>query len=75
MLSICEQAQGNPEGAMVWLRQGIEAPGFPPEDAMGLHYDLGVLLLGLDRKDEAMEEFRIVQEQDPEYRELAKLMA
>ena len=37
MLSICELAQGHLEPAAQWLRQGIEAPGFPPEDSVGLH--------------------------------------
>ena len=29
MLSICETAQGNLDAAAEWLRQGIDAPGFP----------------------------------------------
>jgi len=74
MLSICEQAQNNPDAAVAWLRQGIEAPGFPPEDAMGLHYDLGLILLGQGHRDEALEEFRIVAEQDPDYRDVARMM-
>ncbi|WP_306598991.1 tetratricopeptide repeat protein [Geothrix sp. 21YS21S-2] len=74
MLSICEQAQNNPEAAVAWLRQGIEAPGFPPEDAMGLHYDLGLILLEQGRRDEALEEFRIVAGQDPDYRDVARMM-
>ena len=32
MLSICEQARGDLKAAVEWLRQGIEAPGFPPEN-------------------------------------------
>lgn len=75
MLAICEQALNNPEGAIQWLRQGIQAPGFPPEDSMGLHYDLGLLLLELGRKDEARAEFQAVAEQDPEYRDLPSLLA
>ncbi|BDU74407.1 tetratricopeptide repeat protein [Mesoterricola silvestris] len=74
MLAICEQAQNNPDAAMTWLRQGIEAPGFPPEDAVGLHYDLGVLLLEQGRRDEALEEFRAVSAQDPDYRDVARMM-
>jgi hypothetical protein len=74
MLSICEMALNNPDSAMDWLRQGIQAPGFPPEDAMGLHYDLGVILYDLGRKEEAMEQFAIVKEQDPEYRDLARMI-
>ncbi len=74
MLAICEQAQNNIEGAVDWLRQGIEAPGFPPEDSMGLHYDLGVLLLEQGRRDDAMAEFRIVQEMDPDYRDVARMV-
>jgi tetratricopeptide (TPR) repeat protein len=74
MLSICEQAANNLDGAVAWLHQGIEAPGFPPEDSMGLHYDLGVLLLEQGRRDEALEEFRTVAEQDPEYRDVARMM-
>ena len=75
MLAICELAQNNQEGAVAWLKQGIQAPGFPPEDALGLHYDLGLVLLEQGRKEEAHEEFRIVREQDPDYRDVARLLA
>ena len=73
MLSICEQAQGNPEQAIEWLNLGIRAPGFPPEDSMGLRYDLGNLLLLQGRNLEAQEQFRLVHEQDPDYREISQL--
>jgi len=75
MLSICEQSQGNLESAMNWLRQGIEAPGFPPEDSIGLRYDLGELLLQQGRIDEARAEFQAVAEYDPDYRDVAKRLA
>ena len=72
MLSICEEAQGNLEGAIEWLRKGIEAPGFPPEDAIGLQYDLAGILQQLGRTEEARERFRAVSALDPDYREVAK---
>lgn len=71
MLSICEESQGNLEAALEWLKQGINAPGFPPEDSIGLRYDLGEMLAGMGREGEAMAEFKIVNEIDPEYREIA----
>lgn len=71
MLSICEQAQGNLDAAVVWLRQGIESPGFPPEDSIGLRYDLGETLLLQGHRDEALEMFQQVYEMDPDYREVA----
>jgi tetratricopeptide (TPR) repeat protein len=71
MLAICEQTQGRNGEAIEWLRKGIEAPGFPPEDAIGLRYDLGQLLLAEGRPEEAREQFLRVHEQDPEYREVA----
>jgi len=74
MLAICEQAQGNLEAACQWLRQGIEAPGFPPEDAIGLRYDLGALLQDMDRPEEAREQFQRVYDQDPEYGGVAKFL-
>ena len=55
-----------------WLRQGIDAPGFPPEDAIGLRYDLGDILVQQGRKDEAIEQFQLVSEIDPDYREVAQ---
>lgn len=75
MLSICEQSQGNLEAAMDWLHQGIDAPGFPPEDSIGLRYDLGELLLQQGRADEALAHFRVVAEFDPDYRDVAKRLA
>ncbi len=72
MLAICEQVQGNLETAVQWLHQGIDAPGFPPEDSIGLRYDLGDTLVQLGRLDEAREHFQIVFDMDPEYRDVAK---
>ena len=74
MLAICEQAQNRPEAAMDWLRQGIDAPGFPPEDSMGLHYDLGILLLEQGRREEAKEEFGAVYALDSDYRDVARML-
>jgi pilus assembly protein FimV len=72
MLSICELSQGNLEAAAQWLRTGIAAPGFPPEDAIGLRYDLGEILMQMGRSDEARAEFHQVYEMDTEYREVAQ---
>ena len=74
MLAICEQVRGDLEAAVQWLRKGIEAPGFPPEDAVGLRNDLGNLLQALGRDEEAQEQFRLVHELDPDYRKVAKRM-
>jgi len=74
MLAICEQSQGNLEAAAQWLKQGIEAPGFPPEDAIGLRYDLGTLYRDQNLEREAIEQFKIVHDQDPYYREVAGLL-
>jgi tetratricopeptide (TPR) repeat protein len=74
MLAICEQTQGNLDAAIDWLRKGIETPGFPPEDGIGLRYDLGGLLRAQGRETEAMEQFRFVHEHNPDYREVAKLI-
>jgi hypothetical protein len=71
MLSICEQVQNNLEGAVDWLNKGIDAPGFPPEDSIGLRYDLGDILVQQGRTAEALEQFRFVYGLDPEYREVA----
>jgi len=71
MLSICEQVQGNLDAAMDWLHQGIDAPGFPPEDAIGLRYDLGEILTQLGRGDEAKDQYHCVYDLDPDYREVA----
>ncbi len=71
MLSICEQSVGNMEGAITWLIKGIDTPGFPPEDGIGLRYDLGEIYLQLGRTHEAGEQFQRVYDMDPEYREVA----
>ncbi len=71
MLSICEQSVGNLDGAIDWLIKGIDAPGFPPEDAIGLRYDLGDIYLQLGKSNEALEQFQRVYDMDPEYREVA----
>ena len=71
MLSICEQVRGDLDAAMKWLVKGIEAPGFPPEDSIGLRYDLGELYLQSGDRDAAMQEYRKVYELDPDYRDVA----
>lgn len=71
MLSICEQARGNFDEAMSWLIKGIKAPGFPPEDSIGLRYDLGEMYLQTGDRSAALQEFRAVHDLDPEYRDVA----
>ena len=71
MLSICEQARGDLDAAVAWLRQGIEAPGFPPEDSIGLRYDLAELFLQQGHGDLATEAFQAVHALDPDYRDVA----
>jgi hypothetical protein len=58
-----------------WLQQGILAPGFPPEDCVGLRYDLGEIYLLQGHKDLAMEEFQAVHGMDPDYRDVAARLA
>ena len=71
MLSLCELARGNPEAAAAWLLKGIQAPGFPPEDAIGLLYDLAELHLSQGRPREASDLYRSVAALDPGYRDVA----
>jgi tetratricopeptide (TPR) repeat protein len=74
MLSICAQAQGDLASAARWLEQGIETPGFPPEDAIGLRYDLGTILELQGRRPEAQAQFRIVHDQNADYRDVSQLL-
>ncbi len=75
MLSICEQARGDLAAAVEWLRQGILAPGFPPEDSIGLRYDLAEIYLQQGHTSMAAEEFKAVYELDPDYRDVAARLA
>jgi len=75
MLSICEQARGDLAAAVEWLRQGILAPGFPPEDSIGLRYDLAEIYLQQGHTSMAAEEFKAVHEMDPDYRDVAARLA
>ena len=71
MLAICEQARGYFDASMTWLHEGINAPGFPPEDSVGLRYDLAELYLQQGHTAMAQEEFRRVYDMDPDYRDVA----
>lgn len=71
MLAICEQARGDFDASMTWLHEGINAPGFPPEDSVGLRYDLAELYLQQGHTAMAQEEFRRVYDMDPDYRDVA----
>ena len=75
MLSICEQARGDLDSAVEWLRKGVLAPGFPPEDSIGLRYDLAEIYLQQGHLGMATEEFKAVQEMDPDYRDVAARLA
>jgi len=75
MLSICEQARGDLGAAVEWLRQGILAPGFPPEDSIGLRYDLAEIYLQQGHTGLAAEEFKAVYDMDPDYRDVAARLA
>ncbi|MDP1831587.1 MAG: tetratricopeptide repeat protein [Geothrix sp.] len=75
MLSICEQARGELDAAVAWLRQGILAPGFPPEDSVGLRYDLAEIYLQQGHTAMAAEEFKAVHDMDPDYRDVAARLA
>ena len=75
MLSICEQARGDLDAAVEWLRKGILAPGFPPEDSIGLRYDLAEIYLQQGHPDMAAQEFRVVNDLDPAYRDVAARLA
>ena len=75
MLSICEQARGDLAAAVEWLRQGVLAPGFPPEDSIGLRYDLADIYLQQGQTGLAAEAFKAVYELDPDYRDVAARLA
>ncbi|WP_306590558.1 tetratricopeptide repeat protein [Geothrix sp. 21YS21S-4] len=75
MLSICEQARGDLDAAVAWLAQGIEAPGFPPEDSIGLRYDLAEIYLQQGHAALAAAEFKTVHGMDPDYRDVAARLA
>jgi tetratricopeptide (TPR) repeat protein len=75
MLSICEQDRGDLNAAVAWLRQGIEAPGFPPEDSIGLRYDLAEIYLQQGQTALAAVEFKAVHDLDPDYRDVAARLA
>ena len=75
MLSICEQARGDLAAAVEWLHQGIQAPGFPPEDSIGLRYDLAEIYLQQGNTGMAAEEFKVVYGMDPDYRDVAARLA
>lgn len=75
MLSICEQARGDLGAAVEWLKQGILAPGFPPEDSIGLRYDLAEIYLQQGQTALAAKEFKAVHDMDPDYRDVAARLA
>jgi tetratricopeptide (TPR) repeat protein len=75
MLSICEQARGDLDKAVEWLVQGIEAPGFPPDDSIGLRYDLAEIYLQQGKTSDAGREFKIVYDMDSDYRDVAARLA
>ena len=75
MLSICEQARGDLDAAVEWLRKGILAPGFPPEDSIGLRYDLAEIYLQQGHPGMATQEFQAVHNLDPDYRDVAARLA
>jgi tetratricopeptide (TPR) repeat protein len=74
MLAICEHTQGDLDAAVQWLLKGIHAPGFPPEDAIGLYYDLGNLYRVQDQPAAALDAFQKVHALNPDYRDVARML-
>ena len=54
---------------------GRPGPGFPPEDSIGLRYDLADIYLQQGHTGLAAEEFKAVHEMDPEDRDVAARLA
>jgi tetratricopeptide (TPR) repeat protein len=75
MLALIEQDRGHLGAATAWLRRGVEAPGFPPEDALGLRYDLANLLLLQGEPGAAHRELEAIGAVDPAYRDVAARLA
>jgi len=67
MLALCEEIKGDIEAAMQWLRKGIDDPGFPPVDSVGLRYDLANMLARAGRQAEANTLYQEVQRLIPGY--------
>jgi tetratricopeptide (TPR) repeat protein len=64
MLALCEEIRGDMDAAAQWLKKGIDDPGFPPIDSIGLRRDFANLLNRMGRHEEANIQTQEVQKLD-----------
>jgi pilus assembly protein FimV len=72
MLGLCFLDKGLPEVAAHWFRKGLEAPNLPPEEYMGMLYDLGTAYQAQGDRDNAHKMFMEIYGLDTEYRDIGE---
>lgn len=75
MLGLCFLDRGLPEMALQWFKRGLAAPNLPPEEYLGMLYDLGTTYEALGDRDNAHKCFLEIYGVDTEYRDVASRLA
>jgi tetratricopeptide (TPR) repeat protein len=70
MLSTCFLEKGMPRSAIRWCETGISVHGISQHESMALRYDMAAALMALGELAKALENFTILQETDPSYRDV-----
>jgi tetratricopeptide (TPR) repeat protein len=70
MLSTCFLEKGMPRSAIRWCETGISVQGISQHESMALRYDMAIGLMALGEFDKALENFTILSETDPSYRDV-----
>jgi tetratricopeptide (TPR) repeat protein len=63
------------ELALSQFRRGLALEGGSSSDRLELRYDLATVLKEHGRQEEALEQFQLITSEDPNYRDVAKLLA
>ncbi|MBD3867650.1 MAG: tetratricopeptide repeat protein [Acidobacteria bacterium] len=71
MIASCHRDAGRISVAADWYRKALDIPSDDPEAQSGLRYDLAEVLAEVGEMNEALDLYRVVQELDPSFRDIA----
>jgi len=71
MIGLCYMEKQDYELAVQQFQNGINTPGYRPDEYQGLQYDLGLTFELMGNVEEAFKSFSLVHNSDPKFREVS----
>lgn len=71
MVGMIEQERGNNDAAIEAFIAALNAPNHTVDQELSLYYELGLIFMSKQNRDEALYYFRKIQRKDPQFRDVA----